>query len=79
MAGFERSLPGAAGKVETHEVSRLVVVMGKDGFKPDATAYYLFQYVHLGLGKFGVTAAGEQWFSFLLSRPPAEIADGLRA
>ena len=55
----------AAGGPDSGEVSRLVVVMGKDGFKPGATAYYILQYVHLGLGEFGYAANGEQQFSYL--------------
>ena len=51
----------------TTAVTRLVVFMGKDGVKPDATAYCFFQYVHLDEGEFGFTANGEQWFAFLFS------------
>jgi hypothetical protein len=56
----------AAGTADNGEVSRLVLVMGKDGFKPGATAYYLMQYVHIGLGEFGFDADG-QFFRFVFS------------
>jgi hypothetical protein len=48
----------AAGFVD-NKVSRLVVIMGKDGFKIGATAYYVFQYAHIGLGELGFTANGQ--------------------
>jgi hypothetical protein len=51
----------AAGKPENHEIPRLVVVMGKDGFKPGATAYHILQYPHIGSAEFGFDADG-QWF-----------------
>ena len=51
----------AAGKPENHEIPRLIVVMGKDGFKPGATAYHILQYPHIGSGEFGFSADG-QWF-----------------
>jgi hypothetical protein len=63
------ALPGladpykAAGTPENNEVSRLVLVMGKDGFKPGGSAYIFVQYVHLSLGEFGFDADG-QWFRF---------------
>lgn len=57
----------ASGTPGHHEVSRLVVVMGKDGFKPGATAYHILQYVHIGVGEFGFDAAGDQWFRFLFA------------
>jgi hypothetical protein len=59
----------AAGKVDAHEIPCLVVVMGRDGFKPDgkSTAYYELQYIHIGLGQFGFAEGGGQWFSFLFS------------
>ena len=56
----------AAGTADNGEVSRLVLIMGKDGFKPGATAYYLMQYVHIGLGEFGFDADG-QIFRFVFS------------
>ena len=56
----------AGGNVENNEVSRLVLIMGKEGFKPGATAYVSLQYVHLGLGEFGFTADG-QWFRFVFA------------
>ena len=57
----------AAGNPERREITRLVVIMGKDGFKPDAAAWHIFQYAHLDEGKGGFAANGEQWFSFLFS------------
>jgi hypothetical protein len=68
----DAKLPGmndpyqAAGHPENGELSRLVLIMGKDGFKPGATAYYIMQYVHIGLGEFGFDAHG-QFFRFLFS------------
>jgi hypothetical protein len=55
----------ASGTVD-NEVSRLVLVMGKDGFRIGSTAYITLQYVHLGIGLLGFTANG-QVFSFLFS------------
>ena len=56
------------------EIPRLVVVMGKDGFKPGATAYYVLQYVHIGLGEVGFTASGDQWFSYVFAdRQPKQL------
>ena len=43
----------AAGIPDNSEMPSLVLIMGKDGFKDGATAYYSVQYVHLGLGEFG--------------------------
>jgi hypothetical protein len=57
----------AAGSPENDEITRLVIVLGKDGFKDEATAYHIFQYVHLDECEVGFTASGEQWFSFLFS------------
>ena len=58
--------PYKAGGFADSEVSRLVLVMGKDGFHVGETAYIAFQYVHLGIGQFGFTADG-QWFNFVIS------------
>jgi hypothetical protein len=55
----------AAGFVDS-DVSRLVLVMGKDGFRMGENAYIVFQYVHIGMGQFGFTANG-QVFSFVFS------------
>ena len=49
----------AMGTPDNSEISRLVLIMGKDGFKPGATAYYFLQYVHIGLGEFGFDAGGQ--------------------
>jgi len=49
-----------------NEVSRLVLVMGKDGFRIGENAYIVLQYVHIGMGQFGFTANG-QVFSFVFS------------
>jgi hypothetical protein len=48
----------AAGFVD-NEVSRLVLIMGKDGFKPGGTAYHFLQYVHMGVGEFGFSPDGQ--------------------
>jgi hypothetical protein len=56
----------AAGTPDNGEISRLVLVMGKDGFKPEGTAYYFLQYVHLSMGEFGFWDDG-QWFTFIWS------------
>src|SRR4051794_41370945 len=42
----------AAGNPEHGEVSRLVLVMGKEGFAAGATAYRFLQYVHISMGEF---------------------------
>src|SRR4051812_34753748 len=55
----------AAGFVEK-EVSRLVLIMGHDGFTPGGTAYHFLQYVHIDMGEFGFTANG-QVFHFVFS------------
>lgn len=57
----------AAASPDNQEVSRLVLVMGKDGFRPGAVAYVILQYVHLGLGEFGFTADGGQVFRFVVA------------
>lgn len=58
--------PYKAGGFVDNKVSRLVLVMGKDGFHFGETAYIAFQYVHLGMGEFGFTADG-QVFNFVIS------------
>jgi hypothetical protein len=67
----------AAGTPENGEVSRLVLVMGQDGFRPGGTAYVFMQYAHIGLGQFGFTV-GEQDFSFVFSdiRPKLVVVHG---
>lgn len=68
----DAKLPGendpyqAAGMADSGEVSRLVLVMGKDGFRPGGIAYYFLQYVHISMGEFGFEADG-QWFTFIWS------------
>ena len=57
----------AAGLPDNHEVSRLVLVMGREGFKHGAVAYVFLQYVHIGIGELGFTADGGQFFRFLFS------------
>lgn len=56
----------AAGLPDNSELSRLVLIMGKEGFKAGSTAYHFLQYVHLGLGEFGHWDDG-QWFNFVVS------------
>jgi hypothetical protein len=58
--------PYAAGGFVEGEVSRLVLVMGRDGFRIGGTAYIFLQYVHISMGEFGFTANG-QWFSFIFA------------
>ena len=58
--------PYKAGGFVDSDVSRLVLVMGKDGFRIGGHAYVVFQYVHLGMGQFGFTVGG-QFFSFVFS------------
>jgi len=66
----------AAGSPENDEISRLVVVLGKDGFKDGATAFHIFQYVHLDEGEVGFTASGDQRFSFLFSGRSPKLVTG---
>jgi hypothetical protein len=56
----------AAGNPENGEASRLVLVMGKDGFKLGGKAYYFMPYVHIDMGEFGFTANG-QCFRFVFA------------
>lgn len=58
--------PYKAGGFVDSDVSRLVLVMGKDGFRIGGNAYIVFQYVHIGMGQLGFTANG-QVFSFVFS------------
>jgi hypothetical protein len=58
--------PYAAGGFVESEVSRLVLVMGKDGFRIGGNAYIVLQYVHMGIGQLGFTANG-QVFSFVFA------------
>ena len=58
--------PYKAGGFVDSDVSRLVLVMGRDGFRIGGNAYIVFQYVHLGMGQLGFTANG-QVFSFVFS------------
>ena len=55
------------------EVSRLVLVMGKEGFQPGGTAYWFLQYVHISLGGFGFADDG-QWFDFIWSDVQPKLA-----
>jgi hypothetical protein len=64
--GFSNA--GAAGALAAQELPRLVVAMGKEGFKPGATAFYTLQYFHMGLGEFGYDDDG-QWFRFPFHQP----------
>jgi hypothetical protein len=72
VAETSAALPGpgdpykAAPSPENTELSRLVLIMGKDGFKPGGTAYIFLQYVHLGSGEFGFDSDG-QFFRFVFS------------
>jgi hypothetical protein len=52
----------AAGTPDNDALTRLVVVMGRDRFKPgDAPAYYTLLYHDMGTGEYGFEADG-QWF-----------------
>jgi hypothetical protein len=70
--GRSAALPGeddpyqAAGHADGHEVPLLVVILGKDGFKPGGMPYYGFEYAHIGNLEFGITFAG-QMFRFVYS------------
>jgi hypothetical protein len=55
----------AAGYAES-ELSRLVLVMGKDGFSIGGTAYLFLQYMYIGTVELGFTDEG-QMFRFVLS------------
>ena len=57
----------ASATAATKGLTRLVMIFGKDGFKPGGTAYLAFQYVHLGTGRFGYLPDGGQQFSFVVS------------
>ena len=65
LPGSNSSPYKAAAAVDS-EVTCLVLVMGRDGFLTGATAYYLCQYVHIGLVEFGYTKDG-QVFRFIVS------------
>jgi hypothetical protein len=54
----------ASGTPESSEISRLVLVMGKEGFRLGGTAYMFLQYMYVGIGEFGFTADG-QMFRFV--------------
>jgi len=56
----------AAGFVAESDLARLVLVMGREGFKDGETAYVILQYVHIGLGEFGFEDDG-QFFRFVFS------------
>ena len=58
--------PYKASSTVDGEVSRLVVILGKDGFRPGSVAYVTLQYAHIGTGEFSFTGDG-QAFSFLFS------------
>lgn len=58
--------PYKAGGFADSDVSRLVLVMGRDGFCIGGHAYIVFQYVHIGMGQLGFTANGQS-FSFVFS------------
>ena len=71
------ALPGedtpyqAAGMANTHECNLLVVILGKDGFRPGHIPYHGFEYPHIGNLKFGFTEAG-YLFRFIYSGPEPE-------
>jgi hypothetical protein len=51
--------PYKAASTVDGEVTRLVVIMGRDGFRIGSTAYFTLQYAHIGTGEFGFTANGQ--------------------
>jgi hypothetical protein len=58
--------PYRAAGFADNEVNRLVLVMGKDGFRLGGTAYIFLQYMTIGTGELGFTADG-QFFRFLFA------------
>ena len=58
--------PYKASSTVDGEVTRLVVIMGKDGFRIGSVAYVTLQYAHLGVGEMIFTATG-QTLNFLFS------------
>jgi hypothetical protein len=48
----------AAGTADNGEVSRLVVIFGKDRFRVGQTAYVAFQYTDVGRGECDITEGG---------------------
>ena len=63
----------AAGTPDTDAIPRLVVVMGRDRFKPGGgTAYYALPYSDMGVGEFGFEADG-QWFRFPFNEPGRRV------
>ncbi len=58
--------PYKASSTVDGEVPRLVVIMGKDGFRIGSVAYVTLQYTHLGTGELIFTATG-QIITFLFS------------
>jgi hypothetical protein len=75
----EALLPGlndtykAAGTPDNNEVSRLAIILGKDGFKMGGTAYIFFQYMHIGRGEFGFTAAGQVYRFIVADLEPKRV------
>jgi hypothetical protein len=64
----------AGGAAIDAEIPCLVIVLGRDGFKPGQTAYRVLQYVYLDEGEAGFTADGDQWFSYVFaSRAPKRL------
>jgi hypothetical protein len=55
----------AAGYADS-EMNRLVLVMGKDGFRAGGTAYVFLPYMYIGTVELGFTAEG-QVFRFIVS------------
>lgn len=48
------------------EINRLVLIHGKEGFAPGGVAYTTFQYVHLDMGEFSLSANAQE-FRFTVS------------
>lgn len=81
-SGDEADLPGektpyqAMALQANHEITSLIVIMGKDGWLPGGTAYHSLDYMHMGHGTFGFIANGEQEFWFPFADPVEPV--GLR-
>jgi hypothetical protein len=62
-----------AAEFSDSEVNRLVLVMGKDGFRIGRTAKIFLQYMYIGTVELGFTAEG-QIFHFVVSdMPPKRV------
>jgi len=67
----QHDLYEAAGCADS-ETNRLVLVMGRDGFRIGGTAYVFLQYLYIGTVELGFTADG-QVFRFVLSETQTKL------